>query len=71
VAFDRQPAFEAGSGADEGDEVGAVDGSLVVDARGADLDGPAEVVTFRGWWWPLRTTRRRPCSSRSSANSAM
>jgi hypothetical protein len=29
------------------------------------------VVTSRGWWWPLRTTRRRPSLSRWSANSAV
>ena len=33
--------------------------------------GPAAVVTVRGRWWPLRTTSRRPRSSRWSANSAM
>ena len=33
--------------------------------------GPAEVVILRGWWWPLRTTRRRPRASRSSANPAI
>ena len=31
---------------------------------------PAEVSTSRGWWLPLRTTRRRPFSSRSSRNWA-
>lgn len=32
---------------------------------------PALVSTSRGWCDPLRTTSRRPCSSRSPANSAM
>ncbi len=40
--------------------------------RGARTStGPAAVVTVRGRWCPLRTTRRRPRSSRSAANSAM
>jgi hypothetical protein len=29
------------------------------------------VVTSRGWWWPLRTIRRRPSLWRWSANSAV
>lgn len=33
--------------------------------------GPAPVTTVRVRWRPLRTTRRRPCSSDSAANSAM
>lgn len=32
---------------------------------------PAAVVTVRGRWWPLRTTGRCPCPSRSAANSVM
>ena len=32
---------------------------------------PALVSTSRGWWQPLRTTRRWPLSSRSAANAAM
>jgi hypothetical protein len=32
---------------------------------------PALVSTSRLWWLPLRTTRRRPFSSRSAANAAI
>jgi hypothetical protein len=40
--------------------------------RGATTStAPAEVRTSRGWWQPLRTTNRRPCSSRSPLNWAI
>jgi hypothetical protein len=40
--------------------------------RGATTcTAPAEVSTSRGWWVPLRTTSRRPFSSRSWQNWAM
>ena len=32
---------------------------------------PALVSTSRGWWKPLRTTSRRPSSSRTAANAAI
>jgi hypothetical protein len=39
--------------------------------RGATTStAPAQVVTSRGSWQPLRTTSRRPFSSRTSANCA-
>jgi len=40
--------------------------------RGAvTCTAPALVSTWRLWWQPLRTTSRRPFSSRSAVNAAM
>jgi len=45
---------------------------ILAGVRGAvTATAPALVSTSRGWWQPLRTTRRRPSSSRSAANAAM
>jgi hypothetical protein len=35
---------------------------------GSTATAPAAVSTSRGWWYPLRTTSRRPSSPRWSAN---
>ncbi len=45
--------------------------AAAVDPGAVTSAGPAAVTTVRGRWYPLRTTRRRPCLSVSAANSVM